>query len=84
MYILPFYNTNLSSLFYQHLRMAPAEVKALSMGPHTLSVPVELFALNRSRLVTSLKDKAEDSVVLLQGGDEVPFYDTDITYNTFR
>lgn len=64
--------------------MAPAEVKALSRGPHTLSVPVELFALNRSRLAASLNDKAEDSVVLLQGGDEVPFYDTDITYNTFR
>lgn len=64
--------------------MAPEGVKVLSMGPHTLSVPVELFALNRSRLVASLKNQIEDSVVLLQGGDEVPFYDTDITYNTFR
>lgn len=54
------------------------------MGPHTLSVPLELFALNRSRLVASLKDKAENSVVLLQGGNELPFYDTDTTYNTFR
>lgn len=56
----------------------------LSMGPHTYQIPVELFELNRKRLVEKLKDKAENSIVLLQGGDEVPFYDTDITYNVFR
>ncbi|XP_066259929.1 xaa-Pro dipeptidase [Euwallacea similis] len=60
------------------------EKKSLSMGAHTLPVPVDLFALNRRRLVEALKEKALDSIVLLQGGDEVPFYDTDITYNTFR
>ncbi|KAF7281997.1 dipeptidase C [Rhynchophorus ferrugineus] len=57
---------------------------ALSMGPHTLAIPVELFALNRDRLVQKLKHVAEDSIVLLQGGDEISFYDTDITYNVFR
>lgn len=55
------------------------------MGPHTFAVPVELFALNRKRLVDGLRQQqAEDAVVLLQGGDEVSFYDTDITYNVFR
>lgn len=40
-----------------------------SMGDHTLSVPMELFSKNRSRLVSELKNKAPaNSVVLLQGG----------------
>ncbi|XP_050293691.1 xaa-Pro dipeptidase isoform X2 [Anthonomus grandis grandis] len=56
----------------------------LSMGPHTLQVPTELFALNRRRLVEALKKDNSDSLVLLQGGDEVSFYDTDTTYNNFR
>ncbi|CAG9772882.1 unnamed protein product [Ceutorhynchus assimilis] len=56
----------------------------LSMGPHTLQIPTELFSLNRQRLVNSLREKITDALVLLQGGEEVPFYDTDITYNVFR
>ena len=56
----------------------------LSMGSHTLTIPTELFALNRRRLVEKLKEVVEDCVVLLQGGDELPFYDTDTTYNVFQ
>ena len=49
-----------------------------SMGDHTLSVPLALFAKNRQRLSEALKaDKAApaNSVVLLQGGgDQVRTY----------
>ena len=44
-----------------------------SMGDHTLSVPLALFAKNRQRLAEALKaDKAApaNSVVLLQGGGD--------------
>ena len=51
-----------------------------SMGEHTLSVPLALFAKNRQRLSEALKaDKAapKNSVVLLQGGgDQVPNHRT--------
>ncbi|KOB72794.1 Xaa-pro dipeptidase, partial [Operophtera brumata] len=51
------------------------------MGPGTLQVPLSLFAKNRERLAEKLKS---GQVVVLQGGDEVSFYDTDVQYNTFR
>lgn len=60
------------------------EGTVLSMGPHTLAVPTALFALNRQRLTEGLKKISPDSIVLLQGGEEVSFYDTDTTYNVFR
>ena len=44
-----------------------------SMGEHTLSVPLALFAKNRQRLAEALRaDKAapKNSVVLLQGGGD--------------
>ncbi|XP_017783851.1 PREDICTED: xaa-Pro dipeptidase [Nicrophorus vespilloides] len=57
----------------------------LSMGQGTCEVPLELYALNRRRLCDRLKEKnVGDAIVLLQGGEEVPFYDTDVTYNVFR
>lgn len=52
-----------------------------SMGPGTLQVPLSLFSKNRKRLAELLKS---GQVVVLQGGDEVSFYDTDVQYNTFR
>lgn len=56
-----------------------------SMGPHTLRVPMELFALNRRRLCDALRPSVRDgAVVLLQGGDEVPLYCTDVNYNDFK
>lgn len=55
----------------------------LCMGPGTLEVPTALFARNRNRLVDRLKGLAnleKGSVVVLQGGSEVPFNDTDCNY----
>ncbi|XP_018564988.1 xaa-Pro dipeptidase isoform X1 [Anoplophora glabripennis] len=52
----------------------------LWMGPGTLEVPTALFALNRKRLVEKLQGVKKDAIVLLQGGSELPFYDTDVTY----
>lgn len=57
----------------------------LWMGPGTLEIPLELFALNRRRLVERVLPKSPgNAVIVLQGGNEVPFYDTDTTYNVFR
>lgn len=54
----------------------------LCMGPGTHPVPLKLFETNRNRLVERLrlKNAPKKSIVLLQGGDDVPFYDTDTTY----
>lgn len=48
-----------------------------SMGPGTLAVPLSLFAENRSRLAAKLK---KGQVVLLQGGESLNLYDTDVDY----
>lgn len=51
------------------------------MGPGTLEVPLALFQLNRKRLVEKLQPKnLGNAVVVLQGGDDIPFYDTDTQY----
>lgn len=53
----------------------------LSMGPGTLKIPLALFELNRKRLVERLRSKnVDNAVVLLQGGTDVPLYDTDVGY----
>ncbi|KAG7302038.1 hypothetical protein JYU34_013493 [Plutella xylostella] len=48
-----------------------------SMGPGTLEVPLSLFATNRRRLSEQLK---AGQVVVLQGGDDISHYDTDVQY----
>ncbi|OWR52762.1 xaa-pro dipeptidase [Danaus plexippus plexippus] len=48
-----------------------------SMGPGTYEVPLSLFAKNRDRLAEKLKS---GQVVVLQGGDDINLYDTDIQY----
>lgn len=48
-----------------------------SMGPGTLDVPLSLFAKNRNRLADKLKS---GQVVVLQGGEDISHYDTDIEY----
>lgn len=48
-----------------------------SMGPGTLEVPLSLFATNRQRLAEKLKP---GQVVVLQGGEDIPHYDTDVHY----
>ncbi|XP_033216261.1 xaa-Pro dipeptidase isoform X2 [Belonocnema kinseyi] len=53
-------------------------------GNHTLRVPMTLFADNRRRLIERLKAKAEvenkGSFVVLQGGADVPYDDTDVSW----
>ncbi|XP_053608429.1 xaa-Pro dipeptidase [Plodia interpunctella] len=48
-----------------------------SMGPGTLEIPLSLFATNRERLADKLKS---GQVVVLQGGDSINHYDTDVEY----
>ncbi|KAJ9586246.1 hypothetical protein L9F63_020108 [Diploptera punctata] len=58
-----------------------------SLGEHTLLVPNALFAENRRRLCERLKKNSllpPKSFILLQGGDSVSLYDTDVDYNYFR
>jgi hypothetical protein len=50
------------------------------MGEHTLSVPRELFALNRRRLRERLLGVAPRGVVVLQGGKDSPLHDTDVNF----
>lgn len=56
------------------------------MGPHTLRIPMSLHATNRARLLTRLAELTKQgkvqqgSVVLLQGGDEVPRDSADTTW----
>lgn len=57
-----------------------------SQGEGTLKVPMELFALNRQRLVESLKklpNLPPNSAVVLQGGEDVHRDSTDVV-NLFR
>ncbi|XP_014205223.1 xaa-Pro dipeptidase [Copidosoma floridanum] len=54
-------------------------------GVHTMKVPMSLFADNRRRLINRLREKPEvaevaGSFVLLQGGVDVPFNDTDVNW----
>lgn len=61
-----------------HVQLISVRMAATwSMGPGTLDVPLSLFAKNRSRLANSLK---KGQMVVLQGGDDLSFYDTDVQY----
>lgn len=58
----------------------------LNMGPNTHSVPVTMFKENRERVMTELKkenDVTDNTYVLLQGGNSINLYNTDVEY-TFR
>lgn len=60
--------------------MAQAHYK---MGTKTHQVPMTLFSENRSKLVAELKKNQRldnKAVVLLQGGDNMSLYDTDVDY----
>lgn len=48
-----------------------------SMGPGTYEVPLRLFAKNRQRLAEKLQ---KGQVVVLQGGEDISHYDTDVQY----
>lgn len=53
-------------------------------GDHTLKVPMSLFRENRERLLARLKRNndlpAANTFVILQGGIEIPFNDTDTNW----
>ena len=54
-----------------------------SQGEGTLQVPMDLFALNRDRLCKNLRQLPKlqkNSVVVLQGGQGIPRYCTDVEY----
>ncbi|VDI06320.1 Xaa-Pro dipeptidase [Mytilus galloprovincialis] len=51
---------------------------AFCRGPHTLTVPAELFQENRQRLCERLKGKVQSgAIVLLQGGESQTRYCSD-------
>jgi len=57
-----------------------------SMGEGTLRVPMSMHAANRKGLCDKLRDRpgdiAEGAVIVLQGGEELPVYDTDTVWDT--
>lgn len=55
------------------------------VGPQTLSIPMSMFKENREKVVNALKasgkvSKPADTYILLQGGDNLSLYDTDVDY----
>lgn len=60
--------------------------QTISMGPGTHAVPVSLFRGNRLRVCDALKALPEpglideNTFVLLQGGDSISWYNTDVEY----
>ncbi|XP_055591666.1 xaa-Pro dipeptidase [Uranotaenia lowii] len=53
------------------------------MGPHTHSIPMSMFRENREKLLRELAKKRSfegRALVLLQGGDNLSLYDTDVDY----
>lgn len=55
------------------------------MGPHTLAVQLSMFRENRDRvadalLARSAGDVAANALILLQGGESIPLYNTDVEY----
>lgn len=57
----------------------------LDMGPQTLAIPLSLFRDNRLRVCTAIKaipNVCDDNAfVLLQGGDSINLYNTDVEYH---
>ncbi|KAI8120324.1 hypothetical protein FF38_13435 [Lucilia cuprina] len=54
------------------------------MGPETHAVPMSLFRKNREKVCNALRESQaveKGSFVLLEGGKDVSFNDTDINYN---
>lgn len=58
---------------------------SIDMGPGTHAVPLSLFRDNRLRVCNALKSipsvgNDEKAFVLLQGGDSINLYNTDVEY----
>lgn len=52
------------------------------MGPDTLQIPMEMFQENRAKVCNAIKPSvAPNSIILLEGGQDISWYDTDVSYN---
>lgn len=65
-----------------------ANEATIDMGPGTHSIPLKLFRGNRLRVCQALRDIPNlndgKTFILLQGGDSVSLYNTDVEYANFR
>lgn len=52
------------------------------MGPDTMAIPMEMFRENRAKVCDALLKPATapNSVILLEGGSDISWYDTDVDY----
>lgn len=51
------------------------------MGPETMAVPMGMFKENRTKVCDAMQSSTTlDSVILLEGGDNISWYDTDVDY----
>lgn len=65
--------------------MSKENVEAtIDMGPGTHAIPVSLFRDNRLRVCAALKAipnvSDDNTFILLQGGDSINLYNTDVEY----
>lgn len=60
-----------------------AAERTINMGPDTHAVPLSMFRENRERVCDGLRarpDVLPEALILLQGGDSIPLYNTDVEY----
>lgn len=51
------------------------------MGPDTLAIPMEMFRESRAKVCDALKSATtRDSAILLEGGSDLSWYDTDVDH----
>lgn len=65
-----------------------ANEATIDMGPGTHAISLKLFRGNRLRVCQALRDIPNlndgKTFILLQGGDSVSLYNTDVEYANFR
>lgn len=59
--------------------------QTIDMGPGTYAIPLSLFHDNRLRVCSALKAASKEPIdqnvfILLQGGDAISLYNTDVEY----
>lgn len=51
------------------------------MGPHTLSIPMDMFKENRDKVCNALEgSNLNNAIILLEGGSDLSWYDTDVDH----
>lgn len=54
---------------------------SFQMGPETLRIPMEMFKENRAKVCNAMAPVSpKNSVILLEGGSDVSWYDTDVDH----